>query len=235
MNVFDLAVQLAFGVLTLGLAHPRLGLVLMLGWWWAIRAAKRLGLKAGSAGSFLLPFAALVYLWKNRRDVRDMIFWACACAGVTLWLWALALSPAETRLRVAVFSFLFGLAGGGVWAFRYLHGAAPTWSNFRAARAQTLREWDAERTVAAVTDDAVRVSGVKPDGDGVVATVTVAPGQSPTDLEQHLLDRLAGTVHRLTGREAVAVSVSRTSTPGRFLVRVSTDHPLRKVVLWRDI
>lgn len=234
-EVFALAVRLAVGVLTIGLTHPRVGLVVAAGWWWAIRAAKGMGLKAATGGSLLLPLAALVYLWKNRRDVRDMIFWASVCAAGSVWFWALWLAPSETRVRTGVFSVLLALAGGGVWAFRYLHGQPPTWSNFMAARAQTLREWDVERTVAAVTDEAVKVSDVRADGADVVASVTVAPGQSPSDLEEHLMGLLAATTHRLTGREAVSVSVSRTRTPGRFLVRVSTDHPLRKVVLWRDL
>lgn len=234
-EVFALAVRLAVGVLTIGLTHPRVGLVVAGGWWWAVRAAKGMGLKAATGGSFLLPFAALVYLWKNRRDVRDMMFWAGVCAAGTIWLWALRFSPAETRLRVGVFSVLMALAVGGVWAFRYLHGQAPTWSNFKARRAQTLRQWDVERTVAAVTDDAVKVSDVRADGDAVVASVMAAPGQSPADLQDHLLTLLAATTVRLTGREAVSVSVSKTRSPGRFLVRVSTDHPLRKVVRWRDL
>ena len=234
-EVFALAVRLAVGLLTIGLTHPRVGLVVAGGWWWAIRAAKGMGLKAATGGSFLLPFAALVYLWKNRRDVRDMMFWAAVCAAATLWFWALMLAPDGTRLKVSVFSILAVLAGGGLWAFRYLHGQPPTWSNFMAARAQTLRQWDAERTVAAVTDEAVKVSDVRPEGGAVVALVTVAPGQAPADLEEHLMARLAGTVHRLTGLDAVSVSVSKTRTPGVFKVRVDTDHPLRKVVLWRDI
>lgn len=234
-EVLALAARLAVGLLTVGLTHPRVGLVVAGGWWWAVRAARGMGLKAATGGSFLLPLAALVYLWKNRRDVRDMMFWAAVCAAGTLWFWALMLAPSETRLRVAVFSILLVLGGGGVWAFRYLHGQPPTWSNFMAARAQTLREWDVERTVAAVTDEAVRVSDVRADGADVVASVTVAPGQSPTDLEEHLLTLLGPTTYRLTGREAASVSVSRTRAPGKFLVRISTDHPLREVVLWRDL
>jgi hypothetical protein len=98
-----------------------------------------------------------------------------------------------------------------------------------------MEQWNTERTVAAVTDESVRVANVVKDGDSVTADVTVAPGQSPTDLHEHLMEKLGGTVHRLTGKEAVSVSVSHTATPGVFRVRVGTGHPLAKVVLWRDL
>jgi hypothetical protein len=200
----------------------------------AIAAAKRAGIEAGTGGQLLLPLVAVVWLWKHRRDVRELMV-ACGLAGLgALWTWAIVYSD-TVRLRVAVASVFAGVVAFGVWAFSYLDGRAPTPSNFRAARAQSLREWDVERAVTAVTEEAVKVSDVRAEGDAVLASVTVAPGQSPADLEGLLLDRLAPTTHRLTGRTAVSVSVSRTATPGVFRVRVDTGHPLREVVLWRDL
>lgn len=234
-EVFALAVQLALGMATLVVAHPKLGAVLFVAWLWAASIAKRLGVVAGFGGRVLLPLALVVWLWKNRRDVREVILAGAIFAGGALWAWAVRYSPPEIRLRVGLYSVLTVLAAGGVWAFSYLDGRAPTVANFRAARAQSLRQWDAERSVVAATTDGVKIDSVRADGDAVLANVTVAVGQSPGDLETLLMDRLAPTVYRLTGREAVAVSVSRTRTPGRFLVRMSTDHPLRKEVLWRDL
>lgn len=233
-DVATLFFQLAAGLLTLGLTHPPVGLGAAAVWWAGIRAAKRAGIKAGTGGDLLLPFAALVWLWRHRRDMRELIA-ASAMAGLgALWMWAIIYSE-TVRVRVLVATFFAGLVAAGIALFCYLEGRAPTLANIREARAQGLREWDAQRTVQAVADDGVRVEGVRAEGDAVVATVTVAAGASPADLEAVLMERLAAAVHRITGRQAVAVDVTKTGTPGVFRVRVDTGHPLREVVLWRDL
>lgn len=232
-EVLSVFVQLAAGLVALAFAYPPVGAGAAALWWFGIGAARKLGVKPGVGGPALLPLALLVWLWKNRRDVREMLFFGGVSTAACLLTWAVVYSDVSGYTVAAFVSA--ALVAGGVWAFYYLEGRNPTPTNFRAARAQSLREWDTERTVAAVTDEAVKVSDVSAQGDAVAAVVTVAPGQSPSDLEGLLLERLGGTVHRLTGRPAVSVSVSRTATPGRFLVRVDTGHPLRKVVRWRDL
>lgn len=233
-TVVAVFVQLAAGLVTLAFASPPVGVGALVLWMVGRSSARRFGVKAGFGGEALLPLVFLVWLWKNRRDAREMMFCAAVVGGATLLTWAVIKSPAFTpRTFVVVLAVI--VIGAGVWAFDYLDGANPTPSNFRAARAQSLRHWDVERTVAAVTDESVKVTDVRAEGDAVVATVTAAPGQSPTDLQGHLMELLAPTTHRLTGLHAVSVTVSHTPTAGVFNVRVGTGHPLREVVRWQDL
>ena len=198
--------------------------------WWA---ASRWASKLGVGMAWLGPLVLLVWLYKNRRDLRAVVVWVSAILAAVVWAFMLYTDSALRRRvgigaasTVALMSWVWWVNNYPTLPFR---SAVKVWVLTRNEREVMS---DAAKVA---TGDTARVLKVTPParlGDPVEAEIIGPAGWSHTDLVDALRERLAPAVLSVSGRPLHDVVVVGTGAKGRVRVQCLTSDPLAQTVRW---
>jgi hypothetical protein len=201
-------------------------------WWWSARRARQLK----SPLAVLGPIAILVWLWKERRELRGLVVFLATLFGAVVWGSLLMFSP-NVRWAAAIALPVGLTAGAWVYGFeRYRElpiGEAARYAMRRRRSVAALTP----AVRAAAGEGARLVPGsvvVRPDGS-VEAEVVGAPGHSHDETLSALRETLAESVLAVSGREFRSASVVGTAARGRVKVRCVVTDPYEQMVRLEDL
>lgn len=201
-------------------------------WWWSARRARQLK----SPLAVLGPIAILVWLWKERRELRGLVVFLSMLLGVVVWVSLILFSP---KIRWAVLIAIPTAVAAGAWVAgfeRYREmpiGDAVRYSLRRRRSVAALNP----AVRAAAGEGAKLVEGsvvVRPDGS-VEAEVVGAPGRSHDETLSDLRETLAESVLAVSGREFRSASVVGSGARGRVKVRCVVTDPYEQTVRLEDL
>lgn len=198
-------------------------------WVWSARWAKGKGLPYWVLG---LP-VVMLYLYKNRRDMRGLIVWL---SGVLLGLfWVVALLRPETRWKVGV-AVPFGvLVYVLVWLAQN-YGHLPVGTAMRVAIAERRSREVVVDAVTASVGEQAKVLDVRELGGGDFEATVVGPaGMSHGELVERLRESIAESILRQSGRVMRNVEVVSAGAKGKAKLRCTTANPYEQTVRLGDL
>lgn len=198
-------------------------------WVWSARWAKGKGLPYWVLG---LP-VVMLYLYKNRRDMRGLIVWL---SGVLLGLfWVVALLRPETRWKVGV-AVPFGVV---VYVLVWLaqnYGHLPVGTAMRVAIAERRSREVVVDAVTASVGEQAKVLDVRELGGGDFEATVVGPaGMSHGELVERLRDSIAESILRQSGRVMRNVEVVSAGAKGRAKLRCGTHDPYAQTMTLGEV
>ena len=198
-------------------------------WYVAARYARGMKMQGWPLG----PFALLLAMYQQRRNLAGLLAVAAGTMLGVMWAGALMMSP----------EYRWSMGGAlpiaaAVWLLLTLMHRYPQLSVSSAAVAwwHTRRHTDDLRpAVRAAVGEQARVvrDSVRVTDDGTVeADVIGPPGMSHADLVGGLRESLAESVLAVSGRALKDVAVTGTAVKGRVRVRCSTKDPYGETLRW---
>jgi hypothetical protein len=223
--------ELLEAVVRVAVAAPML--TLGAAWFAAARWSRKV---APNAMWIVAPVVGLVWLHKNRKDLRAVVIVAAGLLVGLVWA-VLLLAVPQVRFAVAVAipaGALYGWLWWSVSNYPTIDPITATRYHYAVGRhRQVLTD-----AVHASAGEGARVvpGSVKALPDGTVeAEVIGAPGRSHDETLQLLRESLAESVLAVSGRAFRSASVVGTGSKGRVRVRCLVHDPLSDVVGLDDL